>query len=221
MENIKSNLSKNLISLRRAHNLTQADLANKLNYSDKAISKWERGESIPDIEILYQISKLYGVTIDALITEEDIMKKKKPSVASQRVIITLLSILAVWIVATFAFVFLSWGLGNEIKNIWLVFIYAIPASAIVWLVFNCIWGPPYINTIIISVLIWTLTLAFFLTTDFENNSLIFFIAIPLQIATILWFFLIIAKLNYKTIFKNLKSKEKITKENKKDDKAIK
>ena len=60
-EQIKENIAKNLIKYRKAHNLTQIQLAEKLNYSDKSISKWERQESIPDLVILSNIAKLYGI----------------------------------------------------------------------------------------------------------------------------------------------------------------
>ena len=71
MENLKENLAKNLIKLRKANNLTQLDLANKLNYSDKAISKWERAESMPDVEMLYTISQMFDVTLDWLVSDSD------------------------------------------------------------------------------------------------------------------------------------------------------
>ena len=45
----KDILSKNIIMYRKKNNLTQKQLADKLNYSDKVISKWERSESMPDI----------------------------------------------------------------------------------------------------------------------------------------------------------------------------
>ena len=69
MEDLKENFAKNLITLRKELKLTQAELAERINYSDKAISKWERGESVPDITVLKGIADLFGVTVDFLITE--------------------------------------------------------------------------------------------------------------------------------------------------------
>ena len=50
--------------MRKKNNWTQAKLADKLNYSDKAISKWERAEAVPDIETLHALAELFGVTVD-------------------------------------------------------------------------------------------------------------------------------------------------------------
>jgi len=60
--------ASNIINLRTAHGLTQAELGAKLNYSDKTISKWERGEAIPDAYVLTQIAELFGVTVDDLLS---------------------------------------------------------------------------------------------------------------------------------------------------------
>ena len=69
MSDLKKIIANNISELRRAFPLTQAELAEKLNYSDKAVSKWERGESMPDIEVLKQIADLFGVSVDYLLSE--------------------------------------------------------------------------------------------------------------------------------------------------------
>ncbi len=60
--------ASNIINLRTGHGMTQAELGAKLNYSDKTISKWERGEAIPDAWVLTQIAELFGVTVDDLLS---------------------------------------------------------------------------------------------------------------------------------------------------------
>ena len=211
MENLKDNLAKNLIKLRKANNLTQLDLANKLNYSDKAVSKWERAESMPDAEMLYTISKMFGVTIDWLLSDSDeIIKVKDKSKTGKRIVIGLLSILVAWVVATIVFVILSWVL--DFSGTWIVFIYAIPVSMIIWLVFNSIWGKIEVTPLIVAALLWTSVLSVFLSMkefneDFQNKFMIFFIAIPLQVCDILWFFLILFQ-KRESIFKNIERKEK-------------
>ena len=130
MENLKNILAQNLVKLRKASNMTQSELAEKLSYSDKAVSKWERGESLPDIEILYEISKLYNVTIDELLSEEVKINHTKKLKTKMRFIISLISSLLVWLIATIVFVFLVW-LNPDKERQWLVFIYAIPVSSIV------------------------------------------------------------------------------------------
>ena len=200
---VKDTLAKNLQELRKANNLTQSELANKLNYSDKAISKWERGESVPDIDILYQLSQFYGVKIDAMLTETNILKKKGLSKVQEHIIITLLSILVVWIIATISYVVIRMA-SPSLDKVYLAFIYAIPASSIVLLVFNSIWGRNYCNPVIASVLLWTLFLSIVLSASFDNKWFLFFIAIPIQIGAILWLLLILTKMKNKNIFRRKK-----------------
>lgn len=193
MENLKNILAQNLVKLRKASNMTQSELAEKLSYSDKAVSKWERGESLPDIEILYEISKLYNVTIDEPLSEEVKINHTKKLKTKMRFIISLISSLLVWLIATIVFVFLVW-LNPDKERQWLVFIYAIPVSSIVVLVFNSIWGNKMLNCLIVSVLMWTIILSIFLTVPkFNNSYLIFFIAIPVQIIILCWFGLLVLK----------------------------
>ena len=76
-------VTTNLINYRKANNYTQAVLAEKINYSDKAISKWERGESLPDLYTLALLADLYGITIGDLTTKHEkpikATKKKFPT----------------------------------------------------------------------------------------------------------------------------------------------
>ena len=67
MEGTKNTVAKNIVRLRQASGMTQAELAAKLNYSDKAVSKWERGESLPDVAVLSKIADLFQVSLDWLV----------------------------------------------------------------------------------------------------------------------------------------------------------
>ena len=62
MNELKNIIASNITYLRKQKKLTQAELAQELNYSDKAVSKWERGESVPDIETLKNIAEMFEVT---------------------------------------------------------------------------------------------------------------------------------------------------------------
>lgn len=187
MENYKEILSQNLISLRKSRKLTQLELAEKLNYSDKTISKWENGDAVPDLETLVAIAKFYGVTIDALISEdakalaqENVRENRQ--INRNKLIITLLATTGVWLLAILLFInFVIRG-----QNLWMIFIWAIPCSFIVLLVFNSIWGRRVLQFAIITCLIWTLLLAIHLQFRAYNMWSIYFLGIPLQIATILW-----------------------------------
>ena len=189
---IKENLAKNLTACRKAFNLTQAELAEKLNYSDKAVSKWERGESVPDILVLKQLSEFYGISIDKLLSENKLIRPKiTKNLNKKRALVCLLSSGLVWLVTVLSFAVLS-ILSVEFTP-WLLFIYAVCVNSIVFIVFSSIWKNNYFCAIFISVLIWATLLSVYLTlvktlviTPFGLWQ-IFLIGIPLQLLVIFWF----------------------------------
>lgn len=193
MDNLKLIIAKNITELRTSMGLTQLELGEKLCYSDKAISKWERGESMPDITVLKEIADMFGVTVDYLLHEEhpeEISKPVKRNRYRLHLIITLLSVLLVWFIATFSF---SIGgiINSEAKALWLSFIYAVPVTFIVWLVFNSIWFHKKLNYIIISLLMWSVIasihISFVVLTAVDFRIwMLYFIGIPGQIAIITW-----------------------------------
>lgn len=183
----KELVAENLTYYRKVNNLTQLQLAEKLNYSDKSISKWERGESLPDLYILYNITELFGITLN------DLIKKKKTKIKSKRIksrtLITLLSFGLCWLIATIVYVLLGIFFPSLSKT-WLAFIYAIPASMIVLIVFTKLWGKSILLFLSTSVLIWSILLSLYLSFNYDKLWLLFITGIPLQILTILWFSLI-------------------------------
>ena len=190
MEDIKSVFAKNIIQLRTAQGWTQAELAEKLHYSDKAVSKWERGESVPEISTLMAIADLFGVSLDYLVRgrETEIQGKTKDKrLMKNRVIITCLSVLVAWFVASLVFVTVDIIPVDTHLHL-LSFLYAIPVSMIIWLVFNSIWFNPRQNFIIISLLIWSLLAVIYLTLLFigHNYWQLFCLGIPGQVAVVLW-----------------------------------
>ena len=192
MEDLKLNLAKNITALRQASSMTQVELAEKLNYSDKAISKWERGESIPDVMVLKSIADLFGVTLDYLL-EGDHSEKPKPSQESlgylhrNRKVVTTLSVLLVWFIATLAYVVMDLTIPRLVVK-WLSFAYAVPTSMIVWLVFNSIWFNKRRNYLIISLLMWTALVCVVLTVGASGASAwqLLLLGIPGQIAIFVW-----------------------------------
>ena len=63
----KCKISENLVQLRLAKGVTQNEVARNLSVSDKTVSKWENGSSMPDLPMLAELSKYYGVTTDTLL----------------------------------------------------------------------------------------------------------------------------------------------------------
>ncbi len=195
MGDIKKTVAKNLIELRLAHNLTQLELAEKLNYSDKAISKWEHGSSMPDLEILVAIAQMYGVSLDYLVSEEH--PKPQPSFKDKitarysRTVITLIAVLCVWFVALLTFVLIT-IIAPAAKLVWLSFIYAVPVTAIVWLVLNSIWFNQKTNYLIISLLMWSGIASIhisFCCLGLGNVGLLYLLGIPAQAVILLWSFM--------------------------------
>lgn len=185
MEDIKQVIADNITELRKELHLTQAELADKMGYTDKAISKWERAESIPDIGTLKEFADLCGVSLDYLVQKEHVEQRPVLSrqAKSNRLIISLLAAAAVWLIATVLFVYLKiYG----VANVWLVFAGAVPVTMIVLLVFNSIWGNKKHNYVIISILVWSmLAFAYFMLMKY-NLFLIFLIGVPIQVMIILW-----------------------------------
>ena len=194
VEDLKPIVAKNIIELRRAADITQAQLAEKLNYSDKAVSKWERGEAIPSVATLKEIADLFGVTVDYLISadheaENEIRREFTERQRRNRLIITLLSTTIVWLVATIIYVSISVSTEFRLSKAWLVFVFAVPVSCVVTLVFNSIWGRKKLNFFIISLLLWTvlvsLCLVLFLSLQKAYFWLVLAIGIPSQIMILL------------------------------------
>ena len=191
MEDPKEIIARNIVDLRRKNGMTQLELAEKLNYTDKAVSKWERGESIPDVAVLKTIADLFGVTVDYLLTAEHkttvpVLSRLESTLRSHRVI-TGLYILLVALLATLIFVILDL-LPGERGGAWLSFIWAVPVGSIVWLVFNSIWFNRHLNYLIISILVWSTLTATHITALFfgVNIWLIYVLGVPGQAIILLW-----------------------------------
>ena len=159
MNDIKSIVAKNIAELRQSNNMTQLELAEKINYSDKAISKWERAESSPDISVLVDIAAVFGVTVDYLVkadhAETPVLDNEVPKRQYNRKPIAYIAESGAWLVAMVAFIITTLIL-NEMTFQFLYFVYALPVVLIVKLVFNSIWFNPRNNYYIISLMMWSM-----------------------------------------------------------------
>ena len=202
---LKKQMGRNIVSYRKRAAMTQAQLAEKLNYSDKAVSKWERGESMPDVLTLVQIAELFDVTVNDILVDPDALpaqtgrvvrvmekavEKNLKRKADKRIILGLSSLL-VWFVAVFCFVLLSL---LEISESWVAFVYAIPADCIVMLSLCSAWKDFRWNKLLISGIMWGALLSVFVSVlVFVDVMLwvklweIFLLGIPGQLAIFLWF----------------------------------
>ena len=186
---LKSVIAKNIADLRKSSGWTQTELARKLNYSDKAISKWERAESMPDVTVLKDMADTFGVPIGYLLEAEHPAFSSAAAVpkhrARNRIIIALLSASAVFFIATVLYVVSGLFSLDTCEPSWLLYIYAIPPALAVLLVFNSIWGRKNLNLIIISLTLWSILLCIYVSFQSPNIWMVFLIGIPAQIIVML------------------------------------
>ncbi len=185
MENFKKTVAENLIRLRTAAGMTQSELGEKLSYSDKSISKWERGESVPDAFVLKQIASIFNVTVDYLLSEHSPDEKIERPRTYSRSVISTIAFIGVWTLALVAFV-VTWLCSMPT---WLIFVFTVPISLIVLLVFNSIWGIGKLNMFIISGIVWGIITSVYLLFYESNWWQLFIVGVPAQIIIILSFYI--------------------------------
>ena len=162
------------------------ELAEKLNYSDKSVSKWERGDGIPDLYVLLQIAELFGITVNELISDTPV---KRRFLTHNKVLTTLIALGLPWLLATIlAFIF---KIALPEFPLSCFFICAIPLDAIVAIIFTCLWWNKILQFISVSALIWTLPTALYIVlitfTKVSGFWFIYLIATVVQLLTILWY----------------------------------
>ena len=191
MNDIKHIVARNIATLRQANGMTQLELAEKINYSDKAISKWERAESSPDISVLVEIAAVFGVTVDYMVTEEHAEVPSadvgRPKRHYNRRPIAYIAESCAWLIAVVAFIITTLIVG-KMSFQFLYFVYALPVVMIVKLVFNSIWFNPRNNYYIISILVWSILAAVHITfLHFGINvALIYLLGVAGEIIIVLW-----------------------------------
>ena len=189
MEDLNKTISQNLVSLRTKSGLTQLQVAERINYSDKSVSKWERGDAIPDIPVMLQLAKLYGVSLDDMVKDygkKEIKPKTKKFKLSQRTLVSVISFAFVWFLATIGFA-VVYGFYGLIDKAYLSFIVAIPVSFLVVMIFSFFWYPYFISAIFSSAFLWTTILAITQCVNVTNIWLLYIIVSPLQLIVLLGF----------------------------------
>ena len=211
-EELKLRVGSNIARLRRERGLPQAELAERINYSDKAVSKWERAESLPDVLTLLNLAEQLGTDLNTLtgcapeIPEPEPMPEPAPEPESEPVpepepavkklarrytadktVIQKLSSILVWVVALFLYMVLD---AFGVKNLWLLFVVAVPVNAIVLLSLRSAWKLYGWNRILISIIMWGFLLTIYLLLLVVGKGNVWKI-LPMgllgQAAILLWF----------------------------------
>ena len=187
MDDLKVITASNIINLRTAKGMTQAELGELLNYSDKSVSKWERAEAVPDAYVLKKMSEIFGVSVDYLLSSHDSWEKPESFKKAERnfhsSIITILVIFGIWTLA-----FLIYIIGWLLKaNWWLLFVYAVPVSLITFLVLNSVWEQGKNNRHIIYALVASVFMTIYLTFQSYNPWQILLLLVPAEFLVFLSF----------------------------------
>ena len=200
MSDTRQLIAENITKLRKAMKLTQAELAEKMNYSDKAVSKWERGDSIPDVLVLAELASLFSVTVDYFLHEHEgeektVVRKEKNKMGL--IAIALTSCIAPFIVSLIlSLIFIQ--VYDEPSWLWKLFVFPLPAVSTIALVFTAVWLRKR-NAIFLtaSAVLWTALLVLYVILyTFSASWLIFVIGAPIEL--ILFFWIALHKKNEKT-----------------------
>lgn len=192
MDETKDLIVKNLVELRTQAGMTQLQLAEMLNYSDKAVSKWERGEALPDIRVLIRLSEIYGVTVDDLVKSEAVHTDAQPRkrLRKKRLLITLLSAGLVWFIATCIFT-IFYFIPKTTHFAYLTYVFAPFVTGIVLTVLSARWGNRLTTALACSLLLWAFVMIFhlFVTAfiDFTQIYFLYIVAAVFELLIVLWF----------------------------------
>lgn len=186
MEEIKDIFAGNLIRLRTNAGLTQAALAEILNYSDKSVSKWERADGMPDLAVAKAIADHFGVTVDWLLTSHDAWDGKTAKIRYSSSMVTGVCLVGIWTLAILLFLILHWTLD---KLVWLVFLCAVPISLVTLLVLNSVWRRERYHLLTVSLLVVSLfgLVGFLLHPFIKDLWSLVFLWIPTQLVVLLSF----------------------------------
>ena len=186
-QSLEQIVAANLAELRKARGWTQAELAERINYSDKSVSKWERGDGLPDLKVLTQLASLYGVSLDTFVTENaahEIEQIQKPrGRLSLRILTELLAVSIVFLAVTVIYVLLSFYAK---LNLWTLFTWAVPLSFGILTVLNIRWNYRVCAIVFGSLLSWSFLTALYLQLLQHNVWMLYIVGIPAQAAIILF-----------------------------------
>lgn len=186
-QDLRPIIAKNIATLRIGHHMTQIELSEKLRYSDKAVSKWERAAAVPDVFVLKKLSEIFEVSVDYLLTEHEgeiSPPPPPPETEKNPSAIAMLSFIGVWTLASLLF-FLTWIFLPPAH--WQIFIYALPVSLITLLVFSALWGNKKSTFFLLFLLIPTVLLSIYIALLSYHLWFLFVLIFPAELILTLCF----------------------------------
>ena len=176
-EEIRNNFSKNLLALRKSKGLSQAQLADTLSYTFKAVSKWENNETIPDIATLSAIADYFSITVDELISDKDVVYISNKKRNHRRITLSSIGICVV----VSLLIYLALLLTNTPKS-YVALPCILISSGIVYLVFSALWFRKYHVFLATTMIIWGVALVTLFIMDFVYWWLILIIMAAINLA---------------------------------------
>lgn len=188
MANVKETVRSNLVKLRKERKWTQMELAEKIGYSDKAISRWETGEVNPDIETLDKLAELYEVDISVFFSEYNPKEYKaqtfRANQLGRKIAVWILMVAALWYIGIMVFIYSSTFKMDSSRS-WLIFIWLLPITFVLCSCFNVKWGNSALAIVFASLICWSLLTAIYLQFFEYNVYLLFISGVPIQVAIFL------------------------------------
>ncbi|MDR0813047.1 MAG: helix-turn-helix domain-containing protein [Oscillospiraceae bacterium] len=185
---ISHNIGENIAGYRKLYGLTQTELAEEIKYSDKSVSKWERGLGTPDIFVLVRLAAIFGVKVDDLLVQSEVQPPRRHTVKAKNMIIICLECIAlITIVALIAFTTIRL-INPAIKHAWYAFVVAVPVCCVVCTVLTAVWKKRLGLLISVSLFVWSIGVFIFLMLLKNPSSfLLFTVCGAIQVLLALWF----------------------------------
>ena len=178
MDDIREIVAKNIVTLRKKSGLTQVELAKKINFSDKAVSRWEKGEVLPDVETLQKLSEVFNVSISSILEiKDDLQKNKSVKLTKKDVLSQVFLICEIWSIIAVIYSYFNLSRG---MNLWQIFVWGIPATSL-FLILQTRKKQNNISSFVYgTIFVWSFITCVFLTRLKYNPWYIFLLGIPLQ-----------------------------------------
>ena len=181
LSDLKLVSASNIINLRTAHGMTQAELGAKLNYSDKTISKWERGEAIPDAAVLLQMAEIFGVTVDDLLSADNRweLEDEEPEPCYSYSINRIIAVILLGVFTIVLTVFVTLWLMGDIE--WRVFLVGLSVELLTLLVLDCVFKKARHLAWILAAFVLSLFLLAYFFLPLEKPWQLFLLAVPAEL----------------------------------------